>query len=220
MDGKIMTICALVLSDIHSQTITLVQILETAKKIIKTQFITIIAGDITNFGTIDEMNYLLSTISNYSSQIYFVLGNCDPIYDVEKLQTSFSNIESNPRKFNDITIVGFGSAEPKINNRLLNRLQRNKENVCLITHAPPYGTDADLVTINRHVGSRVVRRTLEMYNNIFLSICGHIHDSPSISYIGKCCIINPGPVTRGNFAIIKINHDYIIDGEIFNIHEV
>ena len=211
---------ALVLSDIHSQVITLENILKKAKEIIKESFIAIVSGDITNFGTIEDLASLLELISKYSEQSYFVFGNCDPIYDMDDLHTSSLHVESNPQSSKGITYVGFGSADPKINHKLLKKLSKNSEQVCLITHAPPYGTEADLVSINRHAGSKTVRQVLDSYKNIFLSISGHIHESPTISSDGNCCIVNPGPVNIGNFAILHIDDNYGVKGKIYNIHEM
>lgn len=211
---------ALILSDIHNQKITLENILSKTKKIIKEPFTVLIAGDITNFGSLENMSSLLELISNYSSQIYFIFGNCDPIYDMKNLQTPFFHVESNPQRLERVTFVGFGSAHPKINKRILKKLENNSEKVCLLTHAPPYGTNADLVSSGKHVGSKEIKKVIEKHSNIFLSVSGHIHDSPTISSLGDCCIINPGPVTRGNFVIIEIDENYAIQGKIYNIHEM
>lgn len=215
-----MVLRALILSDIHNQKITLENILAKTKEVIKKPFTVLIAGDITNFGSIENMSSLLELISNYSSQIYFVFGNCDPVYDMEKLQTSSFHIESNPQRSKGVTFVGFGSAHPIVNKKILKKLKKNTEKVCLLTHAPPYGTDADLVSLNKHAGSREIKKVIETHPNIFLSVSGHIHESPTISFLGNCCIINPGPVTRGNFAIIEIDENYAIQGKIHNIHEM
>ncbi len=215
-----MVLRALILSDIHNQKITLENILAKTKEVIKKPFTVLIAGDITNFGSIENMSSLLELISNYSSQIYFVFGNCDPIYDMEKLQTSSFHIESNPQRSKGVTFVGFGSAHPIVNKKILKKLKKNTEKVCLLTHAPPYGTDADLVSLNKHAGSREIKKVIETHPNIFLSVSGHIHESPTISFLENCCIINPGPVTRGNFAIIEIDENYAIQGKIHNIHEM
>ena len=208
----------LILSDIHNQIITLENILRKAEEIISQPFTTIIAGDITNFGTIENMTSILNLVSEFSSQIFFVFGNCDPFYDVDKLQTEFLHIEANPQLVEGITYVGFGSVTPQINHKILKKLKKRDERVCLLTHVPPYGTGADTVSLNKHVGSKEVRKILETYSNIFLSISGHIHDSPTISMIDDCYIINPGSVTQGNFASIEICDNYKIKGKLYNIH--
>ncbi|MBY8999976.1 MAG: metallophosphoesterase family protein [Candidatus Heimdallarchaeota archaeon] len=215
-----MVTIVLILSDIHSQRITLENILQRAEEIITQSFIVLIAGDITNFDTIENMASLLELVSEYSSKIYFVFGNCDPYYDADKLRTKSIHIESNPQSYEGITFVGFGSASPQVNHKVLRKLKKREEKVCLLTHVPPYGTNADTVSLNKHVGSKEVRKLLETYSNIFLSVSGHIHESPTISSLGDCFTINPGSVTRGYFAIIEIDEDYKIQGNIYNIHEL
>ena len=215
-----MVLRALILSDIHNQKITLENILFKTEETIRKPFTVLITGDITNFGSIENMASLLELVSNYSSQIYFIFGNCDPIYDMKKLQTSSFHVESNPQRLEGITFVGFGSAHPKVNKKILRKLEKNAEKVCLLTHAPPYGTNADLVSLDKHAGSKEIRKVIDTYTNIFLSVPGHIHDSPTISFLGDCCIINPGPVTRGNYGIIEIDENYAIQGRIHNIHEM
>lgn len=177
-----------------------------------------IAGDITNFGTINDLENVLKLIAKYIAKTYFVLGNCDP-----KVDNTFSSpatlLESHFYKLDFFTVLGFGTHKPKIKKAPLRKLRKRQEKVCLITHVPPYGTEADLVSLNRHRGSLEVRKVLEKYTNIFLHIAGHIHESPAISRINDCILVNPGPVTVGNYAIISISEHYNVTGKIYNIHD-
>jgi len=210
----------LILSDIHSQNITLTDVLNKVQTLPNPPKICFIAGDITNFGSIENMREILDIITNFDFQTFFVLGNCDPDIDLETLDTSAIHIESSIEEINFFTLVGFGSHKPQVNFKLLLELKRNKKRVCLLTHAPPYGTKADLVSFNRHGGSREIKKTIEKFSNIFLVISGHIHESPTISTYKKCTIINPGPITRGNFAIIEIDKEFRIKGDIYNTYEM
>ncbi len=207
----------LILSDIHGQVIALKSILERNQK--KGIDFCFIAGDITNFGTINDLENVLNLITKYIAKTYFVLGNCDP-----KVDKTFSSpatlLESHFYKLDFFTVLGFGTHKPKIKKASLKKLHRRKEKVCLITHIPPYGTETDLVSLNKHRGSLVVRNVLEKYTNIFLHIAGHIHESPVISRINDCVLINPGPVTIGNYAIISIDELYTVTGKIYNIHDI
>ena len=215
-----MSINILVLADIHSQDITLQSIIDIILDFRTPPSICIIAGDITNFGTIDDLNKTLNIITPNFDETMFVAGNCDPYFKINELETSAKHIESRPYKLNSFTIIGFGGHDPLINQRILRKLNRTEENVCLLTHAPPFGTTADKVSFDRHAGSRELRHIIEKYPNIFLTISGHIHDSPTIDSINGCTIVNPGPITRGNFAIICIEEDFSVTGNIYNIHEM
>ncbi len=207
----------LILSDIHGQMITLKSILEKNQK--KGINFCFIAGDITNFGTINDLENVLKLITKYIAKTYFVLGNCDP-----KVDKTFSSpatlLESHFYKLDFFTVLGFGTHKPKIKKAPLKKLRKRQEKVCLITHVPPYGTKADYVSFNRHRGSLEVRNVLEKYSNVFLHISGHIHESPTISKTNNCTIINPGPVTIGNYAIIYIDNHHNVTGKIYNIHDI
>lgn len=181
--------------------------------------ICLIAGDITNFGSYEDLNYVLNRITQDFGDTFFILGNCDPYFDLENISTSAIFVESNPWKLDFFTIIGFGDHIPNINSKLLKKMKKIDEKICLLTHAPPYGTRADIVSFDRHAGSRKVKIAMEKFQNIFLIVSGHIHDSPTISVIDNCTIVNPGPITRGNYAVITIREDFSVEGQIHNIHE-
>ena len=210
----------LILSDIHNQNITLKEILSKIEKLGRIPDCCLIAGDITNFGTAEDMQNMLNLVLDKIPKTFYVTGNCDPIVDQEDLETLAINVEAQTYEINNFLVIGFGTHRPQLDQKKLRTLRKTNMKVCLLTHVPPFGTSVDVVSINRHVGSRQLRDFIEKNENIFLSICGHIHDSPSISQLGSCTIINPGPVTTGNFAIIDVQKDLKIDGKIFNIYEL
>jgi len=210
----------LVLSDIHNQDITLKAILQALEKIGSNPDICLIAGDITNFGTTKDLEDILNVVVNRIPNTFYVIGNCDPIIDSSNLETSAIDVEAKHHKMGPYSIIGFGTHKPKLDQKKLKKLSRANEQVCLLTHAPPFKTSADMVYPNRHVGSKQLREFIEKNKHVFLSISGHIHDSPSISKLNNCTIVNPGPVTTGNFAIIEIHKDLKIKGKIYNLHEL
>jgi Icc-related predicted phosphoesterase len=209
----------LILSDIHSQNITLVNILQYVQKLKEPPIYCLVAGDITNFGTTNELNNILRLIMDNFSKVFFVLGNCDSYIIREELETSAIYLESNIHEIEFFKVVGFGTHKPKLNQKMLNKLRKSKDRVCLLTHAPPHNTRVDMVSLNRHAGSIDLRNFIEKNSHIFLVVSGHIHDSPAITKLNSCTLVNPGPVTRGNFAIIEIKQDFQVDGKIYNIHE-
>ncbi len=210
----------LVLSDIHNQEITLKNILQSVDKIGSIPDFCLIAGDITNFGTTKDLENILNIVIKQIPNTFYVVGNCDPFVDGDILDTSAISVEAQPFDMDFFSIIGFGTHKPRLNQKKLKKLKRNNIQICLLTHAPPYKTSADMVSLNRHVGSHELREFIEKNEHVFLSISGHIHDSPTISKLNKCTIVNPGPVTIGNFAIIEIQKDLRVKGEIFNIHEL
>jgi len=66
-------------------------------------------------------------------------------------------------------------------------------------HSPPLGTRLDLIQGGRSAGSRSIRVFIEE-DQPFLTLHGHIHESPEISgsfldYIGETLSVNPGQVS-------------------------
>jgi len=74
-----------------------------------------------------------------------------------------------------------------------------------VMHSPPYGTRLDAVHGGQSVGSRAIRMFIEA-RQPFLTLHGHIHESPTISgsfldHIGETLAVNPGQmVGRGEKA--------------------
>ena len=215
-----MSIKLLILADIHSQTITLENILDSVKRMGDYPQICLLAGDITHFGTIEDMENILNSIVEKISNTFYIIGNCDPFPDNNILDTLAINVEARYYDVSFFSIIGFGTHRPKLNQKLLKKLKKENKKVCLLTHTPPFNTSTDIVSFNRHAGSQEVREFIEKNENIFLAISGHIHESPSISKLNKCIIINPGPVTTGNFALIEIHKDFTVEGKIYNLHEL
>jgi len=210
----------LIMSDIHSQNITLLNILNSVKNLKQPPTYCLIAGDITNFGTTADMNRILETVTDYFNKVFFVIGNCDPYARIEELETKAINVESKIQEVDFFKIIGFGTHKPKLKQKLLNKLKKSKDRVCLLTHVPPYNTQADMVSLNRHIGSIELRKFVEKNSHIFLVVSGHIHNSPTITKLNECTVVNPGPVTTGNFAIIEVDPDFKIEGKIYNLYEM
>ena len=97
----------------------------------------------------------------------------------------------------------------------LNELKKlsNPKKTIYVIHAPPYNTKLDIVTTGAHVGSKAVRKFIEE-EQPFLTLHGHIHESPRMSgswhdKIGSTICINVGssyPEDKLNCAIIDIEN--------------
>jgi Icc-related predicted phosphoesterase len=53
-----------------------------------------------------------------------------------------------------------------------------------------------------HVGSEAVAHLAPKFAAV---VCGHIHEARGISHMGKTVIVNPGPASIGNAAILEID---------------
>ena len=77
----------------------------------------------------------------------------------------------------------------------LKKLSNPKKTICAV-HAPPYNTKLDVIASGTHVGSKSVREFIEK-EQPFLTLHGHIHESPKMSgswkdKIGNTTCINVG----------------------------
>jgi len=210
----------LVLSDIHGQRITLEKILRRVK--VLPLFACFIAGDITNHGTQEELINTLKIIRAFVPRIFFVLGNCDPVLNLDSKREELSALNiywlKSPIDMGDFLLVGFNGTRINPFKIEINEKYKHKK-VCILTHIPPYGTLADSVSPIRHIGSRELRTFIEKHHEVFLNVCGHVHEAPSISKLGEATIINPGPVTLGHYAVITVTKTFDMIGELRTIYD-
>jgi Icc-related predicted phosphoesterase len=81
------------------------------------------------------------------------------------------------------------------------------EKTIYVMHAPPFGTQLDIVYSGRHVGSMAIRKFIEEAKPC-LSLHGHIHESPHMSgswmdRIGKTLCVNPG---KGSIIVFDVDN--------------
>ncbi len=205
-------------SDIHSSFSAVEKIAEKVKR--ENFDLVIAAGDITNFGTVEEADKLLGRIAEQGVKVVFVAGNCDPS-DMLTWQPSKSNITNLHLKsitVGEYELLGLAGGGPKsvgtiieFNEEqfkeLLTKLNPTKQSFILVSHTPPYGTDADM-TGGNHVGSTAIREYVEKTKPILVS-CGHIHEARSISKIQNTTVINAGPAKLNNCATIEIKNNTV-----------
>jgi len=179
----------------------------------------VLAGDITNFGPSELGEEILNEISSFDIPVLAVPGNCDPEQIHGKLDSSKAiNIHGRSVVVKNIGICGFGGSNPTPFNtplefeeiEIYDEAKKAIENIkdheitLLVTHAPPYGTKADLLPSGKHAGSKSLRKIIEEYKPS-INICGHIHESRGIDKIGDTYIVNPGEMSEGYAYVIKIS---------------
>ena len=88
----------------------------------------------------------------------------------------------------------------------------NPKKAIYVIHAPPFNTKLDIISSRTHVGSKAIREFIEK-EQPYLTLHGHIHESPQMSgsyidKIGKTACINVGssyPENKLNGIIIDID---------------
>jgi hypothetical protein len=194
----------------------------------------LIAGDVTNFGNAESVMEVLSEIQGAISRlipIFAVPGNCDPLVARRAIEKSGCNVEDRVINLPYCTLTGSGGGlrragitsyertEEELGTKLSTTLQQLSKNrkdakpIIVISHAPPYGTNADRHG-KLHVGStsfsEIMQKTTPQ-----VWICGHIHESRCVSTEDGCLVINPGPCSYGYYAILEIEAD---SNNIYTVH--
>ncbi|MGC8937104.1 MAG: metallophosphoesterase family protein [Candidatus Methanomethylicaceae archaeon] len=210
----------LALSDIHGKESSLRSILQYTLNSYQIDAISI-SGDITHFGSSEDLNRILAIVSETGLPFFYVLGNCDPPELKNGLESLGMCLESKCHKISDFTIAGSGGSTPtpfetpfEVEEGALTRNIREASSKCggtihlLVTHNPPLGSVVDLTRSGSHVGSRALR-ALILNLQPMVAQCGHIHEARGKEFLGRTLVLNPGPAMRGNFAIITISGDTV-----------
>lgn len=176
-----------------------------------------VAGDITNFGTVEEAERILGVIAETGRPVFFVAGNCDPpsLLNHRPTYERIINLHLTKHMFGGYWLVGLGGSlvtshgmtlielrEEEIASMIKN-IEDAEKPLIFLSHNPPYGTDADRSMNGEHLGSHSVREFIERKNPLLVS-CGHIHEARSISRLGETLIVNAGPAKSGYCAIIEV----------------
>ncbi|AEC51839.1 hypothetical protein PNA2_0923 [Pyrococcus sp. NA2] len=192
-------------TDIHgkkSSVASLVEKLEAS--------VVLIAGDITHFGNGHEAEEILEPLLNSGVKVLAVMGNCDGRDVLQKIEELGISVHDKRVEIGGIGVVGFGGSNITpfstiwefSDDEIYNSLKRNyRDGDVLLTHAPPYGTKLDKTYSGVHAGSRGLRRFIEEEQPP-LCACGHIHEGRGIERIGSSIAVNPGPLSRGYYALI------------------
>ncbi|ASJ02808.1 metallophosphoesterase [Thermococcus profundus] len=203
------------ITDVHGKTSKVMKLVEVIDDV--SPSIVMIAGDITNFGNSDRAKKVLEPLTTLEVPIVAVFGNCDG-RDVPGILEEMGILAHGRRvEVNGLGIVGiggsnvtpFGTIWELTEDEIGSILEKNylPGNV-ILSHAPPYGTRADRTHSGVHVGSRALRMFIEEKQPPFV-LTGHIHEARSVDRIGRTLIINPGPLFRGYYAVIKIEKDRV-----------
>jgi Icc-related predicted phosphoesterase len=208
----------LVVSDIHGHGECLARILAAGED----ASLVIVAGDLTNFGDAASALELLAILSaaRFPFAPAVVAGNCDPLAVRRCIAAEGCGLEGGLRELPFATLTGAGgglrragltsferseaelgdSLEPQLLAAGARRLRRP---LIVVTHSPPYGTNADRRG-ESHVGSGEFAALMAAHKPE-VWICGHIHESRCVSLEDGTLVVNPGPCGSGCFALLEID---------------
>jgi Icc-related predicted phosphoesterase len=181
--------------------------------------VVIVAGDITNFGTLSEAEKLLRLIKERSgTPVLFVAGNCDPPELLIHAPTDDEIVNNHSKSFHlgGYNFLGIGGSretphrgtwiemsETEFGQIVSSLSQQASEKWVLITHNPPSGVEAARSASGLDLGSPSIRAWIARAKPLVVC-CGHVHEARSISYIDGIPVVNAGPARDGNCAVIEL----------------
>jgi len=198
----------LLLADLHGQYGKLDSFLALEPELV------LIAGDITQFGPCEDA---LEVLARIDVPCFAVPGNCDPRELADSLEESDAvSLHGSTISLGKISITGVGGSnrtpfgtpneltEEEIGALLDGatvRMEKNVHNI-LVCHAPPHGT-LDQIGDAR-VGSTALRKQMKHFD---LVCCAHIHEAKGIQEVDGVTVVNPGPASEGNCALITLGDE-------------
>ncbi len=224
---KVKSIKALVISDVHGGFSALKSMVERVGNV----DIVLFCGDATPYGrvmtTLDAFKELADILKDY--RVLAVPGNMDNYSEIESVDKigSLEIVHGKYVEINDIVIAGVGGSTPTpfgtpfelsedVLESILARFRSIEgDRLVLLSHAPPYGTKCDIVVSGEHVGSKAIRKFVEEVQPLAV-VCGHIHEARAIDKLGRTLIVNPGPASKGMYAILTIARGYV-EAELLRI---
>jgi len=202
----------LVISDIHGE----LRYINSASHLIMTSDAVLIAGDISDSGSLREAVTVINEIERFNRNIIAVHGNWDGAEVIDFLTEKGYGIHGDGRIVSGVGFFGTGGSEQTFINspseytraQLKTALEkgygkvRNAGKTVLLSHTPPKNV-RDRTHFLTHAGSVIIRNFI-LSHKIDLCVCGHIHEASGIEALDNCQVLNPGPFQNGRYGIVDI----------------
>jgi uncharacterized protein len=186
----------------------------------------LLSGDLTNFGSADDAEKVLTAARSYCSTVLALPGNLDRPDVINFLKNEQVALHGESQRLEDLGIFGCGGSNLTPFHTPL-EYQDEELGVILaqayvgvadapiqlmVCHTPPYATRLDRLLNGTPVGSPSVRHFIEQCQP-HVCITGHIHESPGVDVIGRTKILNAGPFSAGGYIVINFRNG-TIDAEL------
>ena len=205
--------------DIHEDLSTL----KFMKNELETADLIIITGDLTNYHGRKEAQKVIEEIMEFNQNILAQFGNLDTSDVNDYLSEKNINLHGNGHIINEIGIFGVGGSNPtpfqtptefseseiEAFLRIGFEKVRSAKWKIMVPHAPPKGTNIDVIGNGTHVGSLSVRDFIIRYKPD-ISLSGHIHEARGSHKLGNTLLFNAGMYREGGYVKIEKRSDDLI----------
>lgn len=177
----------------------------------------VVCGDFTTFGDRPQIQGMADAVRLDGLPLFFVLGNCDAM-PADGVLDGWHNLHGRIVEHEGWLFAGIGGSLPcpshtpgEFPEASYTRLLEEIRGACvgragrliLVSHQPPFGTDADLIPSGAHVGCHALRAFLDEVQPA-CCLTGHIHEARSESRVGQTVLLNPGPFSKGNVRLLEL----------------
>lgn len=179
--------------------------------------VTLLGGDITNFGSPDDAEKAVRVARASTTTVLGVTGNCDSPRIEGRLVELGVSLHHRGVILDGVGLHGLSAIpvwKPGMHqfteDELAAALRRGYSQVaeatthCVLAHVPPHGTSLDQVAAGRHAGSTALREFVERTAPC-LVICGHIHESRGVEQLGPTTVVNCGFGAGGSYALAHVD---------------
>lgn len=177
--------------------------------------LTIVSGDLTNFGGIDDAGKVINDVRRACGRVLALPGNLDTGEVIPFLEREGVALHGRGIAVDGVAIFGCGGSnitpfktptefsEDEIYETLLRGYAevRDMRPLLMVCHTPPFATRCDRIAGGRAVGSTAARRFIEEFKPD-LCISGHIHEAAGVDTIGPTTIVNAGPFKDGGYIVV------------------
>jgi hypothetical protein len=203
------------ISDVHMATRNLARMSEVWHEC----DLAIIAGDLTNFGGVEDARKVLDDVRVCCKNVLAVPGNLDkremfPYFEREGIALHGRGMVIDGVGFfgcGGSNITPFKTPSEFTEDEIYAALARGYEAVrdvrplIMVCHTPPLETKCDRIVSGKAVGSPAARRFIEEHQPE-VCISGHIHESAAVDSIGATKVLNAGPFKGGGYIVVECNH--------------
>jgi len=177
----------------------------------------IIAGDLTNFGGVDEARRVLDDVRACCKQVLAVPGNLDKPETFPYFEREGIALHGKGLVLAGVGLFGCGGSnltpfktpteftEDEIYAALAQGFAavRDVRPLIMVCHTPPLETKCDRIVSGKAVGSPAARRFIEEHQPD-VCISGHIHESAAVDKIGATTVLNAGPFKGGGYIVVDV----------------
>jgi hypothetical protein len=202
----------LAFADIHDRFATVTEVLQR----VEPPDVVVIAGDLTNRGTITQVEQVMRTWRQLAPRLFAVAGNMDSPEIDEVLTGLGVSLNAQCRRVDDVAFFGCSASpvsigtpyeipEAEIAQRIAQGYAQAQgaRQLVFVPHAPPRGA-VDRTWCGTHAGSQAVREFIERVQPA-LVLCGHIHEARGQAQIGRSLVVNCGQARRGHYAVVELD---------------